>query len=322
MNLNYLINKYKLNFSINSKLLKELEAVKFDQTNFYKYHSKKIIINNHYLEDDIGDYLYQKIRNNLKIRNSYTYGKRRINIFSEHKLPINYIKKIDRILNFFDGAIGRPKTYLIDIYLLDEPKKISSRFPNLNKDVVNGGSNLIEKRKVVIYRKEEWEKVLVHELIHYLNWHIYTILKSLLYAFKDINSDSYISPNEGYTEFFALILYYFIKNKDINECMTRELAWGFVQSAKFLKYKNLDNYQDLFSGKRYTQDSFLLGYFVLKTYFLFKKRYQKCIKLGENDDVDCFKDINLRDKKFSAIINYCLENLNERDKSFKMSLTN
>lgn len=323
MDLDNLIKKYNLKFSINLNLLKELQNVNFQQSNFYKIQFKKTSINNQFLKDNrlINNYLYEKIRKDLTIKNSYNFGKRRINIFSEKKLPIIYIKKIDRILNFFDGAIGRPKTYYIDIYLLDVPKKLNTQFPDLNRNVVNSGSNLIEKRKVVIFRKEEWEKVLVHELIHYLNWHIYTIRKSLMYAFEDINTSSNISPNEGYTEFFALILYYFIKNKDIDYHLTRELAWGFVQSAKVLKYKNFNNYQELFSGEEYSQDSFLLGYFILKTYFLFKNRYQKCIKLGENNDSECFKNINLRDSKFSSIINYCMKNLNESDKSFKMSLT-
>jgi hypothetical protein len=152
--------------------------------------------------------------------------------------------------------------------------------------------------------------------------HIYTIQKKLLYAFKDINTNSVIKPNEAYTEFLALIFYYFIFNKEeINKKLTSELAWGFIQSAKILKYKNFDNYQQLFNGKKYEQDCSLLSYYILKTYFLFKSSYQKCIKLGPNDDIECFKLINLQDSKFTSIINYCIKNLDVNDKSFKMSLT-
>ena len=146
----------------------------------------------------------------------------------------------------------------------------------------------------------------------------------MLYIYKNINTKSNLSPNEGYTEFLALILYYKIfKPRRIEHYLTREIAWGFIQSAKILRLKGFKKYGELFDGeKEYSQDTALLSYFLLKTYFLFYNKYQKCIKLVPgNNNVKCFKDINLRQKNFGKIINFCIKNYDPEDMSMKFSLT-
>ena len=217
------------------------------------------------------------------------------------------------------------KLFLMDLDFRDKNSKVlSEKHPVACKENINSASNYgLRKHYLYIYRHEEWTKILIHELIHYFNLHIYLFQKDLLYAFKDINTKSNISPNEAYTEFLALIFYYFIFHpKEIDERLTKELAWGFIQSAKVLKSKNIDKYQQLFTIE-YKQNTALLSYYLLKTYFLFKENNQRAIILyyrDKNED-NYYQDINLKDKKFSEIINYCLENLNMNDKSLKMSLT-
>lgn len=321
MLLKEIIEKYNINFKVNKDLEKALKSVKIqDKANYYKSETTPYTIDNPKLEQFISNDLYQKIVKNLKFKNYYTWHKRKFTIYSKGKINISYIKKLDRICNFFDSAIGKEKTYKIDLYISGEKKSLCEKYPVPNKDNINSGANIIERGKIVIYREEEWEKIVVHELIHYVNWHIFTIREHMLYPFKDINTSSRISPNEGYTEYFALILYYYIKGHNLNASLTMETAWGFIQSAKILKYKGFETYNSLYSGKMYSQDSFLLSYFILKTYFLYNNRYQKCLKLSENDDYKCFLDINLQSKKFSEIMEYCIENLDLNDKCLKMSL--
>ena len=296
------INKYNLEFKLDKKLSEKLNELNLGKENKYKIKKYK--------------------DKEFPFINLYRSGKRKIIIHSYEKINISYIKKIDKILNFFDEVFGREKVFLIKIYLNNNPKLITKDLPYPCRKNINSATNLTGTRWLVIFRKEEWSKILVHELIHYFNLHIYSIKKDLLYAFKNINTNSIINPNEGYTEFSALIFYYFIFNKEnIDEKLTKELEWGFIQSAKILKYKGYNSYQELFSGKEYTQDTSLLSYYILKTYFLFKRSYQKCIKLEVVEDRDCFKNINLEENRFSSIMNYYIKNLDLDDKSLKMSLT-
>lgn len=302
-----LIKKYKLNFKINTQLLNNLNNLNFRNIK-NKYHKKVIKINDGYLT-------------------KYNINRRIINIYTEEKLNTDYyINKIDKICNFYDSIFhkeNKKKLFLMDLYFKDKnPKLLTEKHPEACKENINSASNLIKKNYIVIYRHEEWSKILIHELIHYFNLHIYKFQKDLLYAFKDINTQSKISPNEGYTEFLSLIFYYFIFHKEeINKRLTCELSWGFIQTAKVLKSKNINKYEELFT-KEYKQNSSVLSYYLLKTYFLYNKRFQKTIILYYRDENEnnYFQDINLKDKKFSTIINYCLKNLNENDKSLKMSL--
>lgn len=301
-----LIAKFNLNFKIDDSLLENLKNLNFRKTkNIYKIKKKKS-------------------QNMFSYIKEYTIDRRKITIYSEKKIKSYYINKIDKILNFFDSIFymeNKKKMYLIDIYLNDIPKVLSKDYPEACKENINSASNLLKKNHIVIYRKEEWSKILIHELIHYLNLHIYLFQKDLLYAFKDIKTNSIIKPNEAYTEFLSLIFYYFIfHEKEINRKLNCELAWGFIQTARVLKSKNIVKYQELFT-KEYKQNTSLLSYYLLKTYFLFNERFQKAIILyyrDKNED-NYFQDINLKDRKFHKIIDYCLENLDE-NKTLKMSL--
>jgi len=251
--------------------------------------------------------------------------------FSSSFLSIKKLQFFDNIYIWFYIASKHAYNYCsknlnVYIYLTNIKRTLpKSNIHVLEPVHINGGvSNVCVRNslsEIVIYRKEEWSKILIHELIHYLNLHIYLFQKDLLYAFKDIKTNSIIKPNEAYTEFLSLIFYYFIfHEKEINRKLNCELAWGFIQTARVLKSKNINKYQELFT-KEYKQNTSLLSYYLLKTYFLYKERFQKAIILyyrDKNED-NYFQNINLKDRKFHKIVDYCLENLDE-NKTLKMSL--
>jgi hypothetical protein len=309
-----LISKYNLSFTVSNSLKKKLSEIEFiDHGNEYKLDIRKNFKVNSKFKDRKNYFNYLYI---------YTYKKRTIEIFSKNKHPKNLINEIDKIINFFDSIVKYNLRIHIQFYMFRDQKKGLPVRAN-----ITSGSTVLDPGKILIFKVSEWRKVLIHEAIHYYNMHIYTLNKDLLYIYQSIITDSKLSPNEGYTEFFALILYYHLYHPlQIKEHLTKELAFGFLQTAKILKLKNFNNYEELICAeKEYSQDCFVLSYFLLKTYFLYKTRYQNCIKMGwDNDNVKCFEDINLNEKKFASIINYCMQEYNpvkDRVKSINFSLT-
>lgn len=309
-----LISKYNLNFTVSNSLKKKLSEVNFiDHRNEYKLAIRNNFKVNPKFKDRKGYF------NHLYV---YTFKKRTVEIFSKNTPSKNLINEFDRIINFFDAIVKYNLRVHIQFYMFKDLKKGLPVRAN-----VTSGSTVIDKGKILIFRVSEWRKVLIHECIHYYNMHVYTLNKDLMYIYKDIITNSNLSPNEGYTEFFALILYYHLyHSREIKEHLNKELAFGFIQTAKILKLKNFNNYEELIcSEKEYEQDCFILSYFLLKTYFLYKTRYQECIKMGwDNENIKCFQNINLKEKKFSEIINYCMDKYdpkNDKTKNIKFSLT-
>ena len=83
----------------------------------------------------------------------------------------------------------------------------------LNGDNINSGSTL-PGSFITLWRREELHKVLIHELIHYLNIDMYNYQYKFYILYKDIKLDNHkCNPNEAYTEFIAILIFTFWKFK-------------------------------------------------------------------------------------------------------------
>lgn len=143
--------------------------------------------------------------------------------------------------------------------------------------------------EIVIFRKEEWFKVLIHETFH--NFGL---------DFSDMNNDevnncilniypvnSQVNAYESYTEFWAEIInallcsFFELKDKsDINQFLSNsefyinlERRYSFFQMVKTLQFMGL-TYGELYSktehakinrGKLYKEKTNVLAYYILKT---------------------------------------------------------
>ena len=69
------------------------------------------------------------------------------------------------ILRWLGAATG----FKIYLWYRDDPRQLRvNQWPT--KTQVNGGWTTVGTPNIVIYRKEEWERVLIHELIHAMHW--------------------------------------------------------------------------------------------------------------------------------------------------------
>jgi hypothetical protein len=144
----------------------------------------------------------------FKVKNVTCYA----NIHSINKIDIEeYIELIKRVLCFciFQVDIAYDIRFNLDLFLLDKEKSIPiSEFNHsVTQDHINSGySYHDDSMNVVIYRKEEWLKVFIHECFHAFNmdFHEEQIL------FKNIFEDRFFIKSdfllyESFVEFWARI---------------------------------------------------------------------------------------------------------------------
>lgn len=186
----------------------------------------------------------------------------------------------------------------LDIYLyLTEVEKQMPKNPVITIGTNNCNSAVTfacaSKGKLLIYRKEEWKKVLIHELFHSLCLDFagsnYETLRKNIKNIFNVQSDFEIS--ESYTEYWATIInscfisYSLLDNYDDVEnfllftdfCIQLERIFSLYQMIKILGYMSL-NYKYLYKNDEisrglrkvlYKEDTNVLCYYIIKTILLF-----------------------------------------------------
>lgn len=313
---NYLSSKLKKNINLKEVLHEtyNLDGIKVNRifsnildNNFISIRLKRDIINNldHVLK--------------LKVEN------REVLIVSK-KYESKLLNDILSILDLFDVITNYKNKYVINVFLSEEKKCINFDVNFLNGDNINSGSTL-PGYFITIWRREEIHKVLIHEIVHYLKLDMIRFQNKFHVLYKDIKLDEHkCNPNEAYTEFLAIIIFVFWKfkknnvNNDkmryyFNTSLTLELAWSFFQISKILLFfQCYDKYEDLFNCDCiFFQKTNVLSYFILKTFLLFDmKNTVNCIDfvtLKQNKHLtdSLLKNINLNNKTFVYIIDWCLK---------------
>ena len=315
--INFIDNRNKYKKSIN-----KIKVTNYDNdiSNYYNDSmsnilNKNLLINNFvnttfYGENIISKFIscrvIRSIINNLFTKTEFNFNNRIITVFSKNNLDDILINKIDSILNFFDYLTNKKNYYKIDIYLSDEKKVNNLNIDYLGPDNINSGLTL-PGYYIVLFRKEELIKVLIHELVHYLDLDMRNDQKELLFLYKDINLKAdIINPNEAYTEILAIIFLniweYNYKNIKIDDFikykLNIELYWSFIQITKILKFFKYNSFDDLFTKKSlFYQKTNILSYFFLKTILLLN------INLIFNDL--SLNNLNINNKRFHIIKNKC-----------------
>jgi hypothetical protein len=168
-----------------------------------------------------------------------------------------------------------------NIYVLDENNVNTAFTTTCPKD-----------SEIVVFRKEEWFKVLIHESFHnfgldFSGMNNGAVSNCILNIFP-VNSQ--VNSYEAYTEFWAEIMnalfcsFFELKDKsDINEFLSSaefyinfERRYSFFQMVKTLQFMGL-TYRDLYSKTEYAkvhrenlykEKTNVLSYYVLKTVML------------------------------------------------------
>lgn len=235
------------------------------------------ILINRFVELNILDYLLNK----LDFIHSYTITYMNIqinlNIYSKTKTISKKILNeiIDRILILCLYKSTNIKLKInIDIFMTPFKKKITKNTKILTSCEINSGFTS-HNYKICIYRKEELNKVLVHELIHYLELDLNEVEFTDFYKHFNISPSNEIQLNEAYTEILALVFNSIIISKTVSECkkiLNSELKFSLYQVGKILNIYKFVNALDFFqpnNNNKFNQTTSVFSYFIVKTILLF-----------------------------------------------------
>ena len=306
------------------------EIKNLDNINFLKHHS---LLYNDFISFDIIESIrnmkcfIKVIYNNKLLYVLYCKNKKEIKGLQKE----NMFKKIATRLLFLSNYLSVEKLPMLRIYYthhkkilnyLDKSKNIIYNPKNINTAATNN-SNLI-----LIWRKEELLKSILHEAVHFYNIDIKNKSISNKYNsyFKEkinINQHNYVDIGEAYTETIANILnciFYINENqnhkiiKNFSSNLKKEIQFSIFQSSKILHYQKYTSFDNLFIKhpiNELNQNTNMFSYHIIKSCLLFNI-YDLLINNSESKlelNLDVFNDEKI--KGFDNIIKYSFENENE-----------
>jgi hypothetical protein len=176
------------------------------------------------------------------------------------------------------------KNPMIDIYLTPFVKRLGSN-QILGPFEVNSGftqsCNPMISGRIVVYRKEEWFKVYLHESIHYFGMDFSNMSKKTYesYLKQMFCIDSHHNLFESYTEFWGEILFCCIYSEltqsDVYTIIYKETQHSISQCKKILGHMHLQ-YTDLLCssggsehvGGKFSENTNVFCYYFLKTLYM------------------------------------------------------
>ena len=216
---------------------------------------------------------------------------------------------------------------------------------NVNSGYCSMGSD----KEIVIYRKEEWSKVLIHELIHAfeLDFSKNNILSDFAKENTKkvfLNINSFVNLFEAFTETITEIIYilFIISDEDTNrkvffkkfdKLLLLLQKYSTLQCIDILKHNNGhgggrgDNtkvqviFEKMYNGTLpYKEESNILSYYIIKSIFLFYiNHFLKCIYFKDSFESVFFIDMNNQIANKEKII--CIIQIFSRENLFRTSRT-
>ena len=314
-----LIERYDKNDMLNTKLVQRKKYTELFESKFVPSSIKR------YVDGNMKGYLHMKTYLcNVEVEVIYALFKQsEINNLRKVEKKIKKALRILRFLLFYVGSSNKVKKITINLYLTLQKKTLpKNQIKTLNEDTCNSALTYAcaEEGEVLVFREEEWKKVLIHELFHSLCLDFsgisYLLLKDKFKDLFKVKSDYEIS--EAYAEYWATILnscfisFDILDDKENYEqfglysefCIQFERIFSLFQLVKILDYMGL-RYKDLVSdGKMakslknilYKEETNVLSYYIIKAVLLFD--YDKFLFWCEKYNISAVKfdktQLNLR----------------------------
>lgn len=187
---------------------------------------------------------------------------------NEYDICISHLKKLIKRCVIISILNNINKNITINIILSPYKRFMPPINDNISYENINGGFTDTSSSTIFITRKEDFSKVVIHEVIHHCknidnpNWYIINILK--LKNHFNISSNTLLIPNEAIVELFAIIynsIFISIEyNIDLQYILNIE-----KQYALYLYHKIINKQ----GTKRWIENTNSYCYIVFKTIFLY-----------------------------------------------------
>jgi len=238
--------------------------------------------------------------------------------------PIEKVGKIDplriiRICKFMKEIANSNINIELRMFTCPIKKKLRTNLDTMLPIHINSGSTL-RGLYINIWRYEEWEKVLIHELVHmlgidYISDNINNKIKEVLH--ENFNICGEIRVSEAYTEVIALTLHTIYLSilsgniENFNNLIQLEINFNLFQCAKILNYLGIQNINDIRdkTKKCIKQKTSAFSYFFIKTALIINPEFIEFIKsnIKLDDRTDEFLELiisSMENNEYIESINY------------------
>jgi len=294
---NYLLNFIKNEFTqIKLFIINNELKINYNKNNNFNKNILKKLCNSEWVDK----YNLVKEIDNLKNIYEFTWNSNKIiiNLNELSNIIIDKIKIIIYILEYIRSKTNKKINILIYLIFSNLEKK----FPindYINTHHINSGYTDHNRNLILVWRYEEFEKVIFHEIIHLFDLDKYDLLNFEL--FKINGPHSYF---EVITDFYAIIYHIIfislLTKLRIKTLLEIELAFIKNQALYLNNYFKLDKWTDI-PNKIINQKTPAFSYYILKyilfEYTLYNKfdkidDYKKIFKLGITTDINKYININ------------------------------
>lgn len=235
-------------------------------------------------------------------------------------------KKMDIIIKriVLMSLLSSTDTINIDLYFTKQKKKIGQHINLLGPHEVNSGlTSWGNINKIIIFREEEMNKLLIHELIHYCKLDFHNVDFPYLTNYN-INPKTKIILNESYTETLANIINCICSSYEYQERENRQLfelylnyetKYSVYQCAKILLLYGFQNYEEFntpYDGKsRFQQTTSVFSYFIVKCALLYNiYSLDKFLEIYVTTHGIAIDNINIAKNEYAILVNDSLKNVN------------
>lgn len=224
------------------------------------------------------------VENNITLCEYYDFGFLKLHFFYASDLDkdtkyhlISNIYLITKLIHSFN-PIHNINLFYFDTHLTKKFDMSNiSEFKYLSSENVNSGSSRTGI-ELMIWRREEVFKVLIHELIHYLNMDVKHDDKFNQLILRNIGQIKYpVFINETITEiqaqfFHTLYMTIMINlNSDIDKIIDNfkvlynyELIFSWYQFSKIFEYYSIPTFKSDIIAENFNQSSNIFSYYILK----------------------------------------------------------
>lgn len=220
--------------------------------NIIKYYSKDII--SKFVPLNIQSEIIKKLKFNLKFDVYLEKKKLEFNFFMEDKsynaidITIIIVKAFYLIVLYNINKVNIKLNYYLTLLKKEIP--LNKNYLGVNE--INSGLTTIyqNKSEINIYRKEEYEKLTIHEMVHALKidhdlFESDNNIQQILKCNFNISKLNKINFFECYTESIAIILNSIINSilveTNLNDIIDSEIKFSILQCSKIIKFYKTDS---------------------------------------------------------------------------------
>lgn len=160
-------------------------------------------------------------------------------------------ERIARATDRLFAWLGTPDAFTIILFWIHAPRILEiNAWPT--KESLNGGWTIVGSNEIVVYRSEEWDRVLIHETIHALGWDWQHMPSNALTCWN-LSDGSSLMPHlfEAWTELYAEWLWCGWHSMP----WETQIHWMYTQSLQILARRT----------GAWTENTNVFAYYVLKT---------------------------------------------------------